>query len=255
MIHAAAHTCGRPWLRGSSFSFRLWIQAAARARTLTPSAARVCAQVPLGEACGVYLQPPQLAPREQVRRHGSNSRPWSRGSSFSFRLWIQAATCARTLTHSAVRVRVQVLFGGLLGGSVGVQLAPHEQVHRRESNSCPRSVGGFSFVFAFGCGCLACAHAHVQRCTCECAGAARRVDRRVGGRAFTASARPARAGASSRVEQLPTVSRRFLVRFRVGCGCLAWAHAHVQRGTCGCAGAARRVDRRVGWRAFTASAQ
>ena len=147
MIHAAAHTCGRPWLRDSSFSFRLWIQAAARARTLTPSAARVCAQVPLGEACGVYLQPPQLAPREQVRRHGSNSRPWSRGSSFSFRLWIQAATCARTLTHSAVRVRVQVLFGGLLGGSVGVQLAPHEQVHRRESNSCPRSVGGFSFVF------------------------------------------------------------------------------------------------------------
>ena len=213
MIHAAAHTCGRPWLRGSSFSFRLWIQAAARARTLTPSAARVCAQVPLGEACGVYLQPPQLAPREQVRRHGSNSCPWSRGSSFSFRLWIQAATCARTLTPSAVRVRVQVLFGGLLGGSVGVQLAPHEQVHRRESNSCPRSVGGFSLVFALECGCLVCAHAHGYRGTCGCTGAARRVGRRVGRRAFSASARPARAGASSRVEHPPTVTRRFLVRF------------------------------------------
>ena len=185
------HAVGRPWLRDSSFSFRLWIQAAARARTLTPSAARVCAQVPLGEACGVYLQPPRLAPREQVRRHGSNSRPWSRGSSFSFRLWIQAATCARTLTPSAVRVCVRVLFGRLLGGAVGVQFAPHEQVHRRESNIRPWSLGGFSFVLRFGCGCLACAHAHGQRCTCECAGAARRVGRRVGRRAFSASVRTA----------------------------------------------------------------
>eukprot|EP00966_Prymnesium_polylepis_P271481 6272377-Prymnesium_polylepis.1 len=58
-----------------------------------------------------------------------------------------------------VRVRSQVPLGGSVGGSVGVhsplQLAPHEQEHHRESNICPRPLGGFWFVFALECGCLA----------------------------------------------------------------------------------------------------
>ena len=83
-----------------------------------------------------------VASRTSAQCHSAVSR--------SFFALDVAARLARTLTASAARTSAQVPLGGSVGGSVSVhsplQFAPHEQVHRRESNIRPPSLGGFSFV-------------------------------------------------------------------------------------------------------------